>query len=94
MGRFQSADDPSDPAGTNDPEAAATDENGQPISNAQRNTWVTETALATALNVSYMAEQTALFGIVVGIALVLTGIGLIILAYVVFVRPGREAAPA
>jgi hypothetical protein len=94
MGRFQSADDPSDPAGTNDPEAAAMDENGQPISNAQRNTWVTETALATALNVSYMAEQTALFGIVVGIALLLTGVGLIILAYVIFVRPGREAAPA
>ena len=94
MGRFQSADDPSDPAGTNDPNEAAMDENGQPISNAQRNTWVTETALATALNVSYMAEQTALFGIVVGIALLLTGVGLIILAYVIFIRPGKEAAPA
>ena len=91
MGRYQSASDPSDAAGTNDPNAAAKDENGQPISNAQRNTWVTETALATALNVSYMAEQTALFGIVVGIALLLTGAGLIILAYAVFMRPGKEA---
>jgi hypothetical protein len=88
MGRFQSTDDPGNPEGTNDPNAAAKDENGQPVSNAQRNTWVTETALATALNVSYMAEQTALFGIVVGIALLLTGIGLIILAYVIFIRPG------
>jgi hypothetical protein len=44
---------------------------------------VTETALATALNVSYMAEQIAVFGIVVGIALLLSGIGFIILALVV-----------
>jgi hypothetical protein len=50
MGRYQSADDPSDPAGTNDSEAAATDENGEPISNSARNIWVTETALATALS--------------------------------------------
>ena len=35
--------------------AAAKDENGKPISNSARNTWVTETALSTALNVSYMA---------------------------------------
>jgi hypothetical protein len=93
MGRYQSASDPGSPEGTNDPNAAAKDENGQPISNAQRNTWVTETALATALNVSYMAEQTALFGIVVGVALLLTGIGLIILAYAVFMRSGKEAPP-
>jgi hypothetical protein len=40
-----------------------------------------------------MAEQLALFGIVVGIALVITGIGLIVIAYAVFVRgPSEEAA--
>ena len=50
---------------------------------------MTETALATALNVSYMAEQIALFSIVVGIALILTGIGLVILALSVFGK--REA---
>jgi hypothetical protein len=87
MGRFQSAENPDDPAGTSDEEAAAKDENGQPISNSQRNTWINEVALATALNVSYMAEQISIFGIVVGIALILTGIGLIILAFAVF---GRE----
>ena len=41
---------------------------------------MTETALTTALNTSYMAEQLALFGIVVGVALLLSGIGFGILA--------------
>lgn len=90
MGRFLAADDPDNPAGTNDPEAALTDEAGNPVSNAGRNTWVTATALSTALNVSYMAEQLALFGMVVGVALLLTGIGLVILAASVF-RPREEA---
>jgi hypothetical protein len=86
MGRFQSAAKPEDPAGTSDETAAAKDENGQPISNGARNIWINETALATALNVSYMAEKISIFGIVVGIALVLTGIGLVILAFAVFGR--------
>jgi hypothetical protein len=89
MGRFQSAANPDDPAGTSDEAAAAKDEEGQPISNGARNTWITETALATALNVSYMAQQISIFGIVVGVALLLTGIGLVILAFAVF---GREPA--
>ena len=41
---------------------------------------MTETALSTALNVSYMAQQIALFGLVVGIALLLSGVGFLILA--------------
>ena len=80
MGRFLAADDPENPAGTSDEEAALTDEEGNPVPNAARNTWVTETSLSTALNLSYMAEQLALFGIVVGIALILTGIGFLVLA--------------
>jgi hypothetical protein len=92
MGRFQSAAKPDDPAGTSDEAAAAKDESGQPISNGARNTWVTETALATALNVSYMAQQISIFGIVVGVALLLTGIGLVILAFAVF-RRGPETPP-
>lgn len=80
MGRFVSADDPDDPAGTSDAAAAAKDENGDPIANAARNTWVTETALSTALNTSYMADQLGLFSMVVGIALLLSGIGFTILA--------------
>lgn len=52
----------------------------QPTQNGARQVWVTETALTTALNSSYMAEQTANFGIVVGIALLLSGFGFLILA--------------
>ena len=93
MGRFQSAAKPDDPAGTSDEATAAKDESGKPISNEARNIWVNETALATALNVSYMAEQLAIFGIVVGVALLLAGIGLVILALAVFGRqvPRKEA---
>jgi hypothetical protein len=93
MGRFQSAANPDDAAGTSDEEAAAKDESGQPISNGARNLWVTETALATALNVSYMAQQISIFGIVVGIALLLTGIGLVILAFAVFGRAKESTGP-
>jgi hypothetical protein len=52
----------------------------QPVSNGARNVWVTETALTTALNTSYMAEQLGNFGIVVGIALLLSGLGFMVLA--------------
>jgi len=84
MGRFVSADDPENPAGTSDEAAALKDEAGNPVSNSTRNTWVTATALSTALNVSYMAERLSIFGMVVGVALLLTGIGLVILAFAVF----------
>ena len=83
MGRFQSAANPTDQKGTNDETAAAKDSTGQPVANAARNIWVTETALTTALNTSYMAAQLSVFGIVVGIALLLTGIGLMVLALAV-----------
>jgi hypothetical protein len=92
MGRFLSAAAPDDPAGTSDEAAALKDDEGNPVPNAARNTWVTETALTTALNVSYMAEQLALFGIVVGIALLLSGIGFIILALSVLGGGGRKPA--
>jgi hypothetical protein len=59
---------------------AALQSKGQPVDNAARNLWVTETALTTALNTSYLAEQISLFGIVVGIALLLSGFGFGILA--------------
>ena len=52
----------------------------QPVANAARNVWITETALTTALNTSYMASQLGNFGIVVGVALLLSGFGFIILA--------------
>jgi hypothetical protein len=68
---------------TNDAAAAAKDpKTGQPVANGKRDIWVTETALTTALNMSYMAQQLALFSLVIGIALVLSGFGFIILALV------------
>src|SRR5262245_49563019 len=48
-----------DGKGTNDP-AKATTAGGRPVTNAARDIWVTETALATALNSSYMASQLSL----------------------------------
>ena len=86
MGRFQSAENPRDPKGTNDEAAAAKDANGQPVSNGARDIWVTETALTTALNMGFMSEMLSVFSIVVGFALLLTGIGLVILAMAVFGR--------
>jgi hypothetical protein len=91
MGRYQSAATPGDQKGTNDETAAAKDENGNPIANGARNIWVTETALTTALNTSYMAERLSVFGLVVGSALLLSGIGFVILALAVFGRaPGKQ----
>jgi hypothetical protein len=92
MGRYQSAANPDDPKGTNDEAEAAKDDSGQPISNGARNIWVTETALATALDMGFMSEMLAIFSIVVGIALLLTGIGLAILAKAVFGRAQPEGA--
>jgi hypothetical protein len=67
--------------GTDNAQYAAVDpKTNQPVSNGARNVWVTETALSTALNASYMASQMALFGIVVGVALLLSGFGFAILA--------------
>ena len=74
--------------------AAAKDESGKPISNGARNLWVTETALSTALNVSYFASGVATFSIVVGIALILAGVGFLLLAFAVFRGAGPEAKPA
>ena len=51
----------------------------QPVMNGPRQIWVTETALTTALNSAYMAERLAMFGIMVGLALLLSGIGFSVL---------------
>jgi hypothetical protein len=76
----------------------------QPVQNSARQIWVTETALTTALNTSYMASQLGLFGIVVGIALLLSGLGFAILAIggalrnpqtaLTFLRRSTAKAPA
>src|SRR4051794_32203217 len=66
---------------TNDEKAAAIDpKSKQPVENGLRNMWVNETALTTALNTAYFAEQVATFAIVMGIALLLAGVGFGVLA--------------
>ena len=67
--------------GTDNTQFAAVDpKTKQPVQNGARNVWVTETALTTALDTSYLASRLALFGIVVGVALLLAGIGFGVLA--------------
>ena len=94
MGRFVSASNPDDPAGTSDEAAALKDESGEPVSNGARNIWVTETALATALNTSFFAERVAFFSIAVGSTLLLTGIGFLVLMLSGVLRRGEAAAAA
>ena len=53
--------------------------------------WINETALAGALNSAYMADKLSVFGIVVGVALLLSGVGFIVLALGAL-RPATTAA--
>lgn len=85
--RFATADG----KGTNDDTKALKGGNGQALDNPVRQIWITETALTTALNSSYLAENVALFGIVVGFALLLTGIGFSILVAAGSLRGGEKA---
>jgi F0F1-type ATP synthase membrane subunit c/vacuolar-type H+-ATPase subunit K len=72
-------------------EAEALKKEGKPVENPARQVWVEGTALSTALNASDIAEQTAIFGIVVGIALLLAGVGFGVLTGAGALR-NREAA--
>ena len=82
---------------TSDEKAAAIDpESGKPVENGLRNMWVTSTALSTALNTAYFAESVATFAIVMGVAMLLSGIGFLILTLKtmggVVLVPHRRAA--
>jgi hypothetical protein len=80
---------------TNDENAAAKDpRSGEPVANQARNIWVTSTALQTALNTAYFAEGVATFAIVMGIAMLLSGIGFLILTLRVLREPAGEAKAA
>jgi hypothetical protein len=85
---------------TNDEKAAAKDpKSGAAVANPARNIWVTETALTTALNTAYFAESTATFVIAMGGALLLVGIGFLVLLVVasrrestLLTEPGPDTA--
>jgi len=92
MPRYASADG----KGTNDAaQATKNPKTGQPLDNPARNVMINYTALSTALNTSYFAEQVSLFSLVMGIALLLTGIGFLVVS-VRMLRPAEktEKAPA
>ena len=91
MGRF--LDD--NGKATSDEKLAATDpKTGQPVENGLRDMWVTSTALSTSLNTAYFAERVATFAIVMGFALLLTGIGFLVLTVRLLVpRTASEKAP-
>jgi len=97
MGRFEAA--PNTPkselspgGGTENEKFAAIDpETNFPVENGAREVWVTSTALSTALNASYMANRLSIFGIVVGIALLLAGIGFLVLVASGAVRNPKSA---
>ncbi|MBN1528833.1 MAG: hypothetical protein JW895_07210 [Thermoleophilaceae bacterium] len=91
MARF--LDENGDPV-EDEADAAKDPETGKPVENAQRNLWVTATALSTALNTSYFAEQVGTFAIVMGIALLLTGIGFLVLTLGVLRRSNRDTEAA
>jgi len=81
-----------DGKGTSDEKLALTQPNGRPVDNPTRNLWITSTSLQTALNTAYFAENVALFSIVMGIALLLTGIGFLVLTMSLLMRPARQPA--
>jgi hypothetical protein len=76
---------------SNDKYALIDKASGQPVANGLRDLWVTETALTTALNTSYMADKLGLFGIVVGVALLLSGIGFAVLSFAALHRKKSAA---
>ena len=86
---------------TNDEKAAAVDaKSGQPVENPARNIWISSTAFQTALNTAYFAESVATFVIMMGAALLLVGIGFLILTIRLLkpeaatARAARTGAPA
>jgi hypothetical protein len=89
MPRFATADG----KGTNEAEAAQKRPDGSPMDNPARAIWITETALSTALNTSYFAQQVGLFSIIMGVALLLTGIGFLVLTLGVLRRARAAEEP-
>ena len=79
--------------GTDDYFSAEIDaKTNQPVDNPKRDKWVQVTALSSALNLAYTADQIALFGMMVAVALLLTGVGLLILAIGVLHRGNEKTA--
>ena len=83
---------------TSDEAKAATDpKTGEPAENPARNIWISSTAFQTALNTAYFAESITTFVMAIGGALLLIGIGFLVLTVrLLRTRTGSEpvATPA
>jgi hypothetical protein len=60
-------------------EAAVDPETGEPVTNPQRDLWVTQRALATGMELAYAGERLALFSIGTGALFAIVGIGLLVM---------------
>lgn len=79
---------------TNSADEAARTADGALVENPLRQLWITETALTTALNTAYFAEQVANFAMIMGAALLLTGAGFSVLTVgALYRRPAAAAVP-
>ncbi|MDA0164957.1 hypothetical protein OM076_32100 [Solirubrobacter ginsenosidimutans] len=76
---------------TDDKALAAVDpQTKKPVANQARQIWVTEIALTTALNTAFFAERVATFAIVMGFALLLSGIGFAVLTLAALIPAGAR----
>ena len=79
MGRFLDANGEET---SSEQEAAKDPKTGQPVSNPARETWITQRALATGLELSFVGERVSLFAIATGALFVVVGIGLLVMLLV------------
>jgi hypothetical protein len=74
-------------------DAAKDPKTGQPVSNQARQVWISETALGTALNTSFFASSVGMFAVVMGAAMLLIGIGFLVLVSGLLVSFGLVRKP-
>lgn len=79
---------------TSDKTKAAIDpQTHKPVQNAARQTWVTETALTTGLNMAFFAQQVSYFAVVMGACMLVIGIGLgVLTVFTIGLAPWRTVA--
>jgi hypothetical protein len=74
MGRFVSAENPDDPAGTSNPDEALIGDNGQPVPNSARTTALTAANLRTSLYTSVLAFNVSNLVVGLGAMIVVLGV--------------------
>jgi hypothetical protein len=92
MGRFLDAEGNE---AFSEEDAAKDPKTGAPVSNPARELWVTQRALATGLELSFVGERVSLFAVATGALFVVVGIGLLVMLLVggVLGNPFERRAP-